>query len=86
MPQETKIIYVINTEVLKISEEFARMYTSGFGESATFNKVSKGWFASFAGSYEALHLGYKEPEWKVGDKIRITFEKVNDDLPNQPPV
>lgn len=69
--------YVINSKVSAIQEEFDQKYISGFGDSAVFEKRSKGWFVFLEGSYEKLHLGTEKPDWKKGDKIRITMEKVN---------
>lgn len=30
------------------------------------------------GSYEALHIGFEKPAFHVGDRVKITMEKVND--------
>ena len=73
---EVKMRYIINSKVSAIQEEFDQKYISGFGDNAVFEKKSKGWFVFLEGSYEKLHLGTEKPDWKKGDKIRITMEKV----------
>jgi len=36
----------------------------------------RGWFIRFNGSYEALHVGTEKPEMGVGDRIKLTVEKI----------
>lgn len=38
---------------------------------------SKGWYMHLEGSHEAIYVGETDNGWKVGDEIRITFEKVD---------
>lgn len=75
-PRTLKINYVVYTQVVKIEEKFTRDYVSGFGYSTEYANRSLGWFVYLKGSYEALFLGMEKPSFGHGDKIRITFEKV----------
>lgn len=75
--QPTRMRYIINSTVRGVTEEFYEKYISGFGDSAVFERTSKGWFIFLSGSYEKLHLGFDKPDIKVGDKVKITIEKVS---------
>lgn len=75
-----KVIYAIYTEVLKIEEKFNQVWKSGFGKEAQFDAPSKGWFIQFVGSQESIQFSCK-PEFSVGDKIKITFERITDAHP-----
>lgn len=70
-----KVRYIINTKVANIEEEFVPTYISGIGKDALFENRSKGWFAYFEGSYEAIHVGAEKPELAKGDRVRITIER-----------
>lgn len=43
------------------------------------------WYANFLGSRESLAFGEDKP-FDLGDQVKISFEKVPHDIPNQPPV
>lgn len=68
--------YATYSRVLSVEERFHEFYESGVGQSAKFSRISRGYFVLFSGSYEAIHLGPEPPAFKVGDEIKITFEKV----------
>lgn len=68
--------FAIPTTVTAIEERKERRYLSGFGEDTKFTEVSLGWFLFLAGSYEAIHVGMGKPDLRVGDKMKITIEKV----------
>lgn len=76
-PLEATVIF---TTIVNIEERFRTEYVSGYGSATVFNQVSLGWFILYEGSWEAIHVGYDKPSWKVGDKVKITMEKV-DGLP-----
>ena len=41
-----------------------------------YNEKATGrWFVHFEGSWESLYFGMEEPAFKVGDDIKITFER-----------
>lgn len=73
---ETTMRYVINSKVANIEEHKVPCYISGFGDTALFHEVSRGWFLYLEGSHEALHVGMEKPELVKGDRVRITLEKV----------
>lgn len=62
--------------VKRVFEHKERNYVTGFGENAVFMEVSQGWFLALDDSYEAVFVGKERPKLDVGDKIRVTFEKV----------
>jgi hypothetical protein len=65
------------SRVRSITRLGKQIYLGGFGEDAKFEVADKGYFMLLEGSYEALHIGFEEPDFKVGDRIKITMEKVN---------
>jgi hypothetical protein len=71
------MLYTIRTRVLKLEERHVSRYISGFGDSATFQDVSIGWFLHLEGSYEALFLGMEKPGMQTGDEVKITLEKIS---------
>ena len=40
-------------------------------------KVGLGYFVHFLGSHELIYVGEDVPDMRVGDKVRITMEKVD---------
>lgn len=41
-------------------------------------KFDIGWFVLFNGSRERLFFGTEEPSFNKGDKVKITFERIDD--------
>lgn len=79
--------YVIIATVEDIHEEFGSKYVGGVGQDCAFERYSLGWYVTFAGSHEALFFGKEEPAFDIGDRIKITFERISDDaLPLRTPV
>lgn len=68
--------FVILSSVSAIEDHKQQVYVSGAGESAVFSETSLGWFLYLAGSHEAIHVGMEKPDLLVGDKMKITIEKV----------
>ena len=66
----------VNVFVRSVVEHFEKVHVSGSGADAVFKSVSRGWFVAFDGSYEANHFGETEPDLKVGDIVRISYEKL----------
>lgn len=66
----------IDTEVKRVWEQIDKVYVSGYGENVVFKNQSRGWFVAFMGSYEALYWGDEQPKLKVGDRVRIRFERI----------
>lgn len=76
-PNQTEItIYVINSTVDVVEERFHNVHIDGFGKDATYRRESTGWWVSFEGSGESLFFGDTKPELDVGDKVKITFERI----------
>lgn len=67
---------IIPTTITAIEEHKQQDYVSGVGDSATFKERSLGWFLFLQGSHEAIHVGMEKPDLRVGDKMKITIEKV----------
>jgi hypothetical protein len=45
-------------------------------------KVGEVWYANFLGSWESIAFGEEKP-FEVGDKVKITFERIEDDNANK---
>jgi|KBSMisStaDraftv2_1062788.scaffolds.fasta_scaffold581121_3 hypothetical protein len=71
--------YIIYSTVARIERRSSKVWLKGMGEHATFREEDLGWYVLLRGSYEALHVGYEEPTWKVGEKVKITLERTKDD-------
>lgn len=72
----TKISFI--SKVVSVERHDKRVHVRGFGEDAEFRLVDRGYFMLLEGSYEALHIGFEKPAFHVGDRVKITMEKVND--------
>lgn len=68
--------YVVYSKVRKVEKAVDKHYLSGIGPDAIFEDRPMGYYLYLEGSYEAIYLGHEEPKLKPGDKIKITFEKV----------
>ena len=68
--------FIIHTSVIAIEERKDHKYVSGFGPDTVFADVSRGYFVTLEGSYESLGVGMEKPDLRVGDKMKITIEKV----------
>lgn len=44
----------------------------------TFREPDGNWFAHFAGSWESLCMGAEEPDFRAGDHVRISIERVGE--------
>lgn len=73
---EAPIRYATFSKVLDVAERVTRKWQRGSGNDAIFVEKSLGYYALFEGSFEAIHLGFDPPAFRVGDKVKITFEKV----------
>lgn len=70
-PTQAKIIYRLFTTVQKVEEKFTHVFDGKHLERSD----SIGWYIQFTGSNESIHFGEDKPEWKVGDRIEITFRR-----------
>lgn len=75
---EAQVRYAIFTTVVKTEERFRDIHVSGVGGDVVKRRESIGWYVHLQGSYEALHLGFEKPAFAHGDKIKITFERIDD--------
>lgn len=71
-----KVRYAITTTVVRVYERTKEVYLGGIGKEAVFREESLGWFVHLFGSDESIFLGTEKPDFEAGDKIKITFEKV----------
>lgn len=65
------------SRVVSVERRYKRVWVSGLGDAAQFKDEDQGFFMLLEGSYEALHVGFEPPEFKVGDRVKVTMEKVN---------
>lgn len=72
-----KINYTVLAHVAKVDEAFARDHVSGTGPDAIFTKRSLGWYVIFVGSTEAIYFGESRPQLNPGDKVKVTFERID---------
>lgn len=68
--------FVTFSKVIKVEERFRKRYIKGVGDKAEFETESLGFFLWMKGSHEAMHLGFEDPGFNVGNKLKITIEKV----------
>lgn len=78
---EAPIRYVTYSKVLDVAQRVTKQWKYGAGDDAIFEEKSLGYYALFEGSFEAIHLGHEPPTLRVGDRVKITFEKVPNALP-----
>jgi len=64
------------SKVVSIESHIREVYDHGIGEEARFRHDNLGYFMLLEGSYEALHIGFTTPVFKIGDRVKITIEKV----------
>lgn len=74
-----KINYTILATVATVHEEFGSKYIGGAGEDCVFKRYSLGWYVTFSGSHEALFFGHTKPNFNPGDKVKIIFERTDND-------
>ena len=70
-----KIAFYSRVKLVKKLER--RVYLGGSGESAKFGADDMGYFVLLEGSHEAIHVGFEMPEFRTGDRIKVTMETVN---------
>ena len=70
-----KLVY--NRTIKRVEERVAKRWISGVGKDAVFENDSQGFYALFVEDPVALYLGSTAMEWKTGDRIRLTAEKVS---------
>jgi len=70
--------YTVATQVKRVWERIEKVHLHGAGLEAVFQDQSFGWYVAFDGSYEALYFGPTKPDFNVGDKIKISFERIRD--------
>lgn len=70
-------IYVLMSTVEQVREHFKTVHLEGTGKDARFKNDSLGWYVLFEGSGECLYFGETRPELNVGDKVKITFERIH---------
>jgi hypothetical protein len=74
-PTQDQVVYIIQTKVKRVEERFKLVHIGGVGKEALFETVSRGWFAVFEGSWEALGLGSEKPPLDPGDEIIISIQR-----------
>jgi len=64
------------SKVVSIESHIKEVWVEGFGDKARFRHDNLGYFMLLEGSYEALHIGFDNPTFKVGDRVKIIIEGV----------
>ena len=70
----TKIAFY--SRIVKIEKRIASEWISGVGDNAKFREIDRGYFMTLEGSHESIHIGFDDPMFKAGERIKITFERV----------
>lgn len=73
-----KINYVIYSSVAHVGkyDEIVGGYLDKETNKPMVIKEDRGWFVRFDGSQERMCFGSEEPQLKLGDKVKITIEKL----------
>lgn len=71
-----RVRMVSHGTVRVLEERVARRYVSGTGNDAVFCEDSVGWYATLHEWPAAIHFGPEKPDLQVGDRVKITVEKV----------
>ena len=64
------------SKVVSIEKHIKDVYVEGLGDQAKFRQENKGYFMLLEGSYEAIHIGFDAPTFKVNDRVKIIIEGV----------
>jgi len=64
------------SKVISVNRESKDKYEYGVGEHAVFSKVDLGYFMLLEGSHESLHIGFDKPEFRAGDRVSVTIERI----------
>lgn len=67
---------VVYTTINKLERKTERIYVRGFGDTAEFTNRDMGWFMHLTGSKEWIHIGFDDPGFKPGQKLKVTFEVI----------
>jgi hypothetical protein len=68
-------IVIRSVLVQSVTERFDTKWVCGLGKEAIFRKESMGWYIRLEDSWEALFVGYEEPNITAGDRVKITITK-----------
>ncbi len=69
--------YVFTFRIFSIVERFKQVHVSGAGKDALFRQESLGWFICLEPGFYMLGIGPEKPEFREGDQIKLTMEKIN---------
>lgn len=62
--------FSFKAKIIKVEERFKNICVSRFGDSAVMKSESAGWYIVLRDNV-ALGVGFKKPEWKVGDLVKV---------------
>lgn len=69
--------YVMTGTIARIAERTAKQWRGGIGKDATFGEVREGWSVQLKEWPTAsLDVGIDEPQLAVGDRVRLTLERL----------
>lgn len=61
--------------VSRVEERTYRVHLSGYGDTATFEERTRGWWTVFLENHMAVYVGPTKPALEVGDQLRLTLER-----------
>ena len=68
--------YIVETTIVSIERRERKVWAHGKGEFTVFRNVDLGFFMLLEGSHESIHIGFDQPVFRPGDRIRISFERI----------
>lgn len=69
-------MHKVRTIAKIVEERFESKHVTGYGNTAVFKNVSRGWFIVLDGWPSALWLGNEKPAISSGDQVEITIARV----------
>lgn len=77
--ESTQAAVKFTTHVDKVERRTQKVYVSGVGSDAVFSTFDLGWYVTFRGSHEALHIGNEEiPLLREGKRVSITIREIEE--------
>lgn len=68
-------VAIVVLTVSSVEERTYRVHLSGYGDTATFEERTRGWWVVFLENHLAVHVGPERPALEVGDQLRLTLER-----------
>jgi hypothetical protein len=72
------MVYRFPITITDVFERKVRKHASGFGDTATFETASAGWYVQIDKSF-SIYLGEEKPTFKPGEKAFIQLVRTRHD-------